>query len=69
MYLFFSYHERAGDKFVAPCLKMWYGLLSTLSHLYPIRLDLMGYMDDLGRISGQITFSNGVEYCIVYKLM
>ena len=42
VFVLFSYHERAGDKFVTPCLKVRSSLLSTLSHPDPTRLHLVG---------------------------
>ena len=41
--LFFSEHERAGDKFVMPYWKVQSSLLSTLSHPDPTRLCLVRY--------------------------
>ena len=37
------YHERPGDKFVTPCLKVLSGLLFVLGHPYLIRLFPVGY--------------------------
>ena len=59
----FTNHGGAGDTFLTLCLKVWSGLLSTLSNPYPIRLFLMGYgcPDDVRQlqwISGRYSLSN-----------
>ena len=64
VFVLFSYHERAGDKFVMPYWKVRSGLLSTLSHPDPTRWSQVGcgwlWMD----IRPDHTFQQGVTNMI-----